>query len=252
MMKHRRDRYYWRAKEEGYRSRAAYKLKQLNERYNVIKRGDVVVDLGAAPGGWLQVAKELSGGLVVGVDLVDIQPIEGVLTLRGDIRHADVLDKLFRVTGGADVVLSDAAPNLSGSWSYDHARSIDLATAALHFAEDLLESGGNFVAKVFQGDLFDEFYQRVKRGFATTRIYSPPASRKESAEVYIIGIGRLSAPFHLGDSFDVVIEDVGRSGDGIVRIDGFVVFVGGVEKGEHVKIEITDIKPRFAFAKVIG
>jgi len=251
MMKHRRDSYYWRAKEEGYRSRAAYKLKQLNQRYNVIKRGDVIVDLGAAPGGWLQVAKELSGGLVIGVDLVDIQPIEGVLTLRGDIRREDVVKKLFSVTGGVDVVLSDAAPNLSGNWSYDHARSIDLSTAAFRCAVDLLRSGGNFVVKVFQGDLFDDFHTMVKREFAKTKIYSPPASRKKSAEVYIIGKRRLNVPFQINDLFDVVIESIGTSGDGIVHIDGFVVFVSDVKKNERVKIKITDIKPRFAFAKVI-
>ena len=253
MMKHRRDRYYWRAKKEGYRSRAAYKLKQLNQRYGLIGVSDVVVDLGAAPGGWLQVAREFSGGLVIGVDLVNIQPIEGVLTLRGDIRREDVVEKLLSATGGGvDVVLCDAAPNLSGNWSYDHARSIDLSTAAFRCAEDLLRGGGNFVVKVFQGDLFNDFYRRVKREFATTRIYSPPASRKQSAEVYIVGKCRLSVPFQIDDLFDVVIEGIGTSGDGIVRIDGFVVFVRGVEKDERVKIKISAINPRFAFAKVIG
>ena len=115
MARDRRDYYYHQAKEEGYRSRASFKLKQINEKHNVIKRGDSVVDLGAAPGGWLQVAKQLSGGKVLGVDLQRIDPIEGVETIQGDINAESTIKKIIKIVGekGADVVLCDAAPNLS-------------------------------------------------------------------------------------------------------------------------------------------
>jgi 23S rRNA (uridine2552-2'-O)-methyltransferase len=117
MARDRRDTYYWRAKEEGYRSRAAYKLLQINEKFNVIKEGDTVVDLGAAPGGWSEVAKKLSGGRVIGVDLQRISPIEGVETIKGDITSDNTIKKIFDLVGegGVDVVICDAAPNLSAT-----------------------------------------------------------------------------------------------------------------------------------------
>ena len=117
MARHRKDAYYWKAKEEGYRSRAAYKLFQINEKHKVIKRGDTVVDLGAAPGGWLEVAKKISGGKVVGVDLRRIKDIEGVTSIKGDITSDATIEKIIELVGkdGADVVICDAAPNLSGN-----------------------------------------------------------------------------------------------------------------------------------------
>lgn len=250
MPRNPRDYYYRRARKEGYRSRASYKLLQLNERYGVIKPGAVVVDLGAAPGGWLQVARELSGGVVVGVDLLDIPPLEGVTTLRGDIRSEQIIERILSHSGGAvDVVLCDAAPNLSGNWSYDHARSIELSTSALKCARQLLKNGGNFVVKVFQGDMFNEFLEQVRGDFNLVRVYSPPASRPQSAEVYVVAKGYLSAPFRRGDVFDVRIEGIGANGDGVARVEGVVVFVSGAEEGESVRIEILDVKPRFAFAR---
>ncbi|MEA1907518.1 MAG: RlmE family RNA methyltransferase [Euryarchaeota archaeon] len=176
------------AKKEGYRSRAAYKLKQIHTRFRIIRRGDAVVDLGAAPGGWTQVAAELAGnhGTVVGVDLQPISSIDGAVTIRGDIRSEATLDAIRQVTGSADVVLSDAAPNLAGDWSYDHARSVDLAEHALTCAQKILRPGGNFVVKVFQGDLFPGYLQNVKVLFRNVYSHSPMASRKASAEMYII------------------------------------------------------------------
>ena len=167
MPRDRRDFFYRKAKDEGYRSRAAFKLKQINEKFKIIKKGDTVVDLGAAPGGWLQVAKELSGGKVVGVDILEIEEIEGVDIIKGDIRLDKTIDKIREKikSDRADVVICDAAPNLSGSWSYDHGRSIDLSTCALECARKILKNGGSFAVKVFQGDMFPDFLNKVQRDF---------------------------------------------------------------------------------------
>ena len=188
MARNRHDHFYKMAKKEGYRSRAAYKLKQINTRFHIIRRGDVVVDLGAAPGGWTQVAAELAGnrGTVVGVDLQSISSIDGAVTLRGDIKSEETIDAIRQAVGSADVVLSDAAPNLAGDWSYDHARSVDLAEHALACAQQILRPGGNFVVKVFHGDLFAGYLQNVKLLFRNVYSHSPMASRKASAEMYIV------------------------------------------------------------------
>jgi 23S rRNA (uridine2552-2'-O)-methyltransferase len=195
MAKNQKDYFYYRAKKEGYRSRAAYKLKQINIKYRVIKPGFTVVDLGAAPGGWLQVAKELSGGRVIGVDFQKIKPIEGVETIKGDITRQDTLKKINTMIKeqGVNTVLCDAAPNLTGNWDVDHARSIDLSCCAFDFAKNLLIPGGNFVVKVFQGDMFKEFMDEVRHNFAYVKAYTPKASRKQSAEIYIIGMKYISA-----------------------------------------------------------
>jgi 23S rRNA (uridine2552-2'-O)-methyltransferase len=253
MARDRRDKYYWKAKEDGFRSRAAYKLFQINNKHHVIKEGDIVVDLGAAPGGWCEVAKELSGARVVGVDLRKIAPIEGVETIVGDITSDRTIAKIFDMVGkaGADVVICDAAPNLSGNWSYDHARSIDLTRSALGCAKKILKPGGHFVVKVFQGDMFKDFVDEVQDNFTYTQSYSPKASRSQSAEIYVIGKKFLTAPVRRGDEFEVDITELGSSGDGAVLIDDFVVFVKGVQLGDHVKIRINDVKPNFAFAEVI-
>lgn len=193
MPRDRRDYFYRKAREEGYRSRAAFKLKQINERFNIIRRGDTVVDLGAAPGGWLQVAKELSGGKVIGVDLLPIEEIEGVVTIKGDIRLDATVERIReKIKTGADAVICDAAPSLSGNWSYDHARSIDLASSALECARKLLKPEGRFAVKVFQGDMFPEFLNKVRRHFARVQAFTPKATRKQSAEIYVIGKRLLS------------------------------------------------------------
>ncbi len=189
MPRDRRDFFYRKAKVDGYRSRAAFKLKQINEKFRIIKKGDIVVDLGAAPGGWLQVARELSGGIVVGVDILPIDDIEGVCLIKGDIRLENTIEKIKEKIkkDGADVVICDAAPNLSGTWSYDHARSIDLATSALVCARKILKQGGDFAVKVFQGDMFPDFLEKVRDNFGRVKAFSPEASRSQSAEIYVIG-----------------------------------------------------------------
>jgi 23S rRNA (uridine2552-2'-O)-methyltransferase len=188
----KRDPYYRRAKAEGYRSRAAYKLIQINERFNIIRPGFVVVDLGAAPGGWSQVARKLVGarGRVVAVDLVPMAALEDVTFIRGDITEEETLRRLLElVPGGVDVVISDMSPRLSGNRSLDHARSIDLAEAAFGFARKTLKPGGNLAVKVFQGDMYDDFRRRVSGHFRTCRGFTPRASLKESAEIYIVAKG---------------------------------------------------------------
>lgn len=188
MARNQHDHFYRLARKEGYRSRSAYKLKQINSKFHVIRRGDNIVDLGAAPGGWLQMARELAGAdsTVIGVDIQPIREIEGVSTIVGDITAEDTVNRIRELIGSADIVLCDASPNLSGDWSYDHARSIDLVEHALLCAEQILKPGGNFVVKVFHGDLYADYLQKVRSRFKNVRAHSPEASRKASAETYII------------------------------------------------------------------
>ena len=185
-VKKRQDFYYRKAKSEGYRSRASYKLLQIQERYRIVQKGDVVVDLGAAPGGWLQVIRQLNA-TAIAVDLQQIAPLEGVTSIRADVTATDVVvERIHQVADHVNVVVSDAAPNLSGVWSLDHARSIDLARSALKIASGVLKSGGNFVVKVFQGDLFVAFTHEVTAHFGFVKSYNPQASRKQSAEIYVV------------------------------------------------------------------
>jgi len=192
MQERRRDYYYRKAKQLDYRSRASFKLIQIDERFRLIRPGMTVVDLGAAPGGWLQVAAERVGpkGRVVGVDLQPIEPIEGVSTIKGDIRRAEVRDELLALTGGrVDLVMSDMSPNISGSYSMDHARSIELCEMALAFAVQTLSPGGNLLFKMFEGDLSRELINEVQGHFASVKRYSPEASRSSSSEVYVVAKG---------------------------------------------------------------
>jgi 23S rRNA (uridine2552-2'-O)-methyltransferase len=252
MARDQKDHYYRKAKEHGYRARSAFKLLQINQKFHLIKKGDSVLDLGAAPGGWLQVAKQLSGGRVVGVDLEEIEPISGVVTVQADMTAEGTLDLLREALGGAaDVVISDAAPNLSGAWDVDHARSVDLARSALLLAKKLLKPRGHFLVKVFQGDMYLQLLAEVKREFSRVQAHSPPASRKESAEVYIVARKLLSGPVRAGDVLDVQIQEEGRSGDGIAFIEGFAVVVKGAHPDERVRIKISTVKPNFAFAAVL-
>ena len=190
----KQDYFYRRAKELKLRSRAAFKLRQLDDRYKLLRRGDVVVDLGAAPGGWLQVARERIGdeGFVLGVDLQQIAklPHANIKTVVADITDSST-PELIRgnLPRPADVVLSDASPKISGVWSVDHSRSIELARAALTIAGNVLAQGGKLLIKVFQGELFQEFVGEVKEKFGFIKISKPPASRKGSAEAYVIAKG---------------------------------------------------------------
>lgn len=245
-----KDEYYNKAKQQGYRSRAAYKLKQLDDLEDVLSHGDRVVDLGAAPGGWLQVAKERVGtGTVLGVDFQRIDPIEDVETIKGDMTNERTRERIAERVGEADVVLSDMAPNMTGEYSLDHARSVHLARQAFETARDVLAPGGDFVVKVFEGQDLAPFKEDLEEEFEYVRTTSPKASRKQSSEVYLIAKGYLTAPVSEGDRLTVEIEDEGREGDGIARIEGYTVFVPGAGRGDEVEIEIEDVKPRFGFAK---
>ncbi|WP_336362214.1 23S rRNA (uridine(2552)-2'-O)-methyltransferase [Halalkalicoccus salilacus] len=245
-----KDEYYNKAKQQGYRSRSAYKLKQLDDLEDVLSDGDRVVDLGAAPGGWLQVAKERVGtGKVLGVDFQRIEPLEGVETIKGDMTNERTRKRIAEQIPEADVVLSDMAPNMTGEYSLDHARSVHLARQAFETARDVLAPGGDFVVKVFEGQDLAPFRSELEESFEYVRTTSPEASRKKSSEVYLIAKGFLTAPVSEGERLAVEIEDEGREGDGIARIEGYTVFVPDTERGDRVEIEIEDLKPRFGFGK---
>ncbi|WP_066411336.1 23S rRNA (uridine(2552)-2'-O)-methyltransferase [Halorubrum aethiopicum] len=250
-----RDMYYNRSKQQGYRSRASYKLKQLDEEADLLSPGDTVVDLGAAPGGWLQVAAEAVGeaGTVVGVDLQRIDDLEehDVETIRGDMTEERTRHYLREAVGegGADVVVSDMAPNMTGEYSLDHARSVHLARQAFDVAEELLAPGGDFVVKVFQGEDLDAFRDEVAGEFQYVRTVSPPASRDSSSEVYLVAKGLTAAPVEEGDRIEVTVEEVGDEGDGIAYVEGYSLFVGDAAPGETLEVVVTDVKPRFGFAE---
>ncbi len=190
----KREYYYKKAKEENYRSRATYKLSQANEKYGFIKRNDVVVDLGAAPGGWIQAARKMTGknGFVLGIDLKPIEPFtqEYVRTIIADLTEPDIVDQIRTfLPREADVVISDAAPNITGVWEVDQARQIDLATKALEIAQCILRPRGNFFVKLFEGEMFNEFILTAKRLFDTVKIVKPQASRQKSSEMYLLALG---------------------------------------------------------------
>jgi len=190
----KREYYYKKAKAENYRSRATYKLVQANEKYQFIKRNDVVVDLGAAPGGWIQAARKMTGkhGFVLGVDLKPIEPFtqEYIRTIVADITDPDTVQQILSfLPRKADVLISDAAPNITGVWEVDHARQIDLATEALRIAKCILRPSGNIFVKVFQGDLLDDYIQALKASFDAVKIVKPQASRAKSSEIYILALG---------------------------------------------------------------
>ena len=190
MQRHVNDEYVKRSKREGYRSRAAYKLLEIQEKDRVIKPGQVVVDLGAAPGGWSQVAAELVGpkGCVIALDLLDMDPLPGVTVIQGDFREDEALRRLDDVLDGRaiDVVISDMAPNVSGVAAVDQPRAMYLCELALEFCEDRLKPGGWFVSKVFHGEGFDEWMRAVKQRFGRAVTRKPKASRSNSREVYLV------------------------------------------------------------------
>jgi len=193
----KRDYYYKKAKQERYRSRAAYKLFQAVKKYQFIRRGDIIVDLGAAPGGWIQAARKIVGnkGFVLGVDLKAIRPFPQhyVRTIICDITEPratqQILDMLPRK---ADAVISDASPNISGVWEIDQARQIDLANHAMQIALNILEPSCDFFVKVFQGDMLDCFIRKAKQCFETVKVIKPKASRAKSSEMFVLGL-RLKA-----------------------------------------------------------
>ncbi|WP_224333189.1 23S rRNA (uridine(2552)-2'-O)-methyltransferase [Haloprofundus halobius] len=254
----RKDEYYNKAKQQGYRARSAYKLQQLDETANLLHRGASVVDLGAAPGGWLQVAAEAVGpeGTVVGVDLQRIKSLDAanVETIRGDMTEDETKEQLLKLVGedGADVVISDMAPNMTGEYSLDHARSVYLARQAFEVAMDVLDAGGDFAVKVFDGQDLQELKDDIEPEFQYVREVRPEASRKQSSELYLVAKGRITAPVAVGEELELDITDTGAEGDGIGRVDGFTLFVSDAEAGETVRVRITDVKPKFGFAERVG
>jgi 23S rRNA (uridine2552-2'-O)-methyltransferase len=197
----KRDYYYQKAKAENYRSRATYKLSQTATKYQFIKRGDIVIDLGAAPGGWIQAARKIVGkrGLVLGVDLKPIEPFtqEYVRTIVADMTEPETLQQITDfLPRKADVVISDASPNISGIWEVDHARQIDLANQALQIALKLLRPSGNLFVKVFEGNMLRGFVKTVEKHFEVVKLIKPKASRAKSSEMFLLAM-KLKAPSHV-------------------------------------------------------
>lgn len=186
----RRDHYRRLAKDQGYRSRAAYKLKQLNDSYRILKKGYRVVDIGCAPGGWVQVATHEVGhsGKVVGIDLKPVDSVQGSTILQGSIDDPVAVNKIIEAMGGlrADAVLSDLAPNVSGMWDVDHARQIDLTRNALALAKQVLREGGSAIFKVFEGEFLRELKGEVAASFEKVLVSKPTASRQQSSELYLV------------------------------------------------------------------
>ena len=188
----KREHYYRKAKKEKFRSRASYKLLQAVKKYQFIKPGYVVVDLGAAPGGWTQAARKLveDSGFVLAVDMKVIEPVDepNVRTIIGDVAEPQTIQNILEfLPRSADVVVSDVSPNVSGVWELDHARQIDLASQSLRIATSILRSGGNFFVKVFQGNTLNKFVDEVKQHFSFVKLVKPKASRAKSAELYVLG-----------------------------------------------------------------
>ena len=284
----RRDHYYNKAKQEGYRSRSAYKLQQLDETAGLFSEGKTALDLGAAPGGWLQVAAEHVGsGTVIGVDRqrIDLpEPEERGTpggengegptfeTIRGDITEERTKEEIREAIGGSadgdeegserdgndegsnrtvDVVLSDMAPNITGTYDLDHARSVHLARQAFEIGLEVLAPEGDLVVKVFDGTDLEDLRAEIDREFEYVRTVHPDASRDSSSELYLVGKGRLTAPVRAEEEIDVEIIDQGEEGDGIAKIEGFTLFVAGGEPGESYRVRVEDVKPRFGFATPI-
>tara|TARA_B100000029_G_scaffold507043_1_gene590904 strand:- start:579 stop:1166 length:588 start_codon:yes stop_codon:yes gene_type:complete len=180
------DAFQRKARREGYRARSAYKLMDIQKKSKIFKEGSIVLDLGAAPGGWSQVAIEYIGeeGKLIGVDLQHILPLKGAQFIQGDLRDAEIREELEQLAPKADAVISDMSPNLSGNYSVDQARSVELSSLALEIASE--RKAKCFVCKVFEGSDFQDFRASVISEFGSVRTLSPEASRKQSSEVYLI------------------------------------------------------------------
>jgi 23S rRNA (uridine2552-2'-O)-methyltransferase len=210
IQKRRRDQFYKLAKERGYRSRASFKLLQVNRSYRFIKHGRNVVDLGAAPGGWLQIAREAVGesGFILGVDKQEIKPLSwrNVVTIVADVEDPALPNLIMeKMPGRVDVVLSDVSPNLTGSWEIDHARQVYLANQSLEIAKRILRRGGTFFVKAFHGPDLQDFRSNLERSFQTIRIVKPPASRSDSSEIYFLGLNHIGEK-HLPSSAEEQTE----------------------------------------------
>ena len=189
----KREYYYRKAKEEKFRSRAAYKLLQAVKKHQFIKLGYVVVDLGAAPGGWTQASRRIVGnsGFVLGIDLKRVEPIDlpNVRTVTGDVTDSQITQSIRELLPRSpNVIISDVSPNISGVWELDHARQIDLARQSLRIATSVLKPRGNFFVKAFQGDMLHDFVEEVKHYFSFVKLIKPKASRAKSSELYVLGM----------------------------------------------------------------
>lgn len=193
LQEHVNDKYVKEANKRGLRSRAFFKIEELNQKDKLMKQGDTVVDLGAAPGGWSQFAVEALGadGTVIACDILAMDPIAGVDFLRGDFREQAVLDALLdRIDGkNVDLVMSDMAPNMSGNDTVDQAQSMYLVELALDMCHQVMKPDGKFVVKVFQGEGFDQFMADVKSAFKVVKVRKPESSRARSREVYLVATG---------------------------------------------------------------
>ncbi len=187
---HKRDSWRRQAKSSGYRARSAFKLIQIQEKFKLIREGDVILDVGCHPGGWSQVAVELTGedGIVIGVDLEPCQPVEGALLLVGDITESSTQDRILQELGGRviNTIVSDISPDITGNWDIDQAVAMTLVADVLDFSLDLLCKGGSFTTKIFQGVGIEELITAVKPYFSEVRRFSPMASRNSSSEVYLV------------------------------------------------------------------
>ncbi len=193
LRRHFNDHYVKEAQKAGYRSRAVFKLLEIQEKDRMLRPGQVVVDLGAAPGGWSQVAAPVVGGkgVVIAMDILPMEPLSGVTMIEGDFTEQDVHDQLVATLNGrpVDLVMSDIAPNISGMRAVDQPRAMYLAELALDFAQTTLKPGGDFLTKVFQGEGFDPYLLALRKSFGKVVIRKPKASRPKSREVYILARG---------------------------------------------------------------
>jgi len=194
----RRDPWRRQAKSKGYRSRSAYKLKQIQEKFQLIRESDAILDIGCHPGGWTQVSVEESGpeGLVIGVDLKSTSPVEGASIIQGDISDQDTIDRIGELLEGRElnVVLSDISPKLTGRYDTDQAISLELSTMTLDVAMEMLASGGSFVTKIFQGVGIEGLIRAAKDRFSSVQRFAPMASRNASSETYLVCRNRLPKP----------------------------------------------------------
>ncbi len=191
LQERKRDPYFILSKKEGYRSRASYKLKQILDEYRVIRTGDVVLDIGCAPGGWLQVASEAAGetGLVIGVDIKEVEHLEldNAKTIVLNVFDEDFVERVLKESKSRfDTILSDLSPNMSGIYELDHARQIEMVERVLELSRNLLKTGGSMVIKVFEGEGSDRVYRKVSKLFRFVKRFKPKASRKGSSEFYLV------------------------------------------------------------------
>ena len=191
----KKDHYRRLAHEQGYRSRSAYKLKEINKSYRIIGPGSYVLDLGCAPGGWSQVAQKISGnqGKVLGIDMSFVEEIPNVKIIQGNIEEPSIVDEIMEYFGKkADSVICDLSPQVSGNWSVDHSTQISSNYAAVKIMDQVLEKKGNALFKIFDGEYSNEFYQYVKKKFVKVKLKKPKVSRKQSSELYCICLGYTS------------------------------------------------------------